>query len=40
MASKTVNDKEVLGGIMRECIDCREYKGSTNVPPEYWADIE
>ena len=40
MASKTVNGAEVMGGIPRRCIDCREYKGSTNVPPEYWADNE
>ncbi|MGW8314165.1 MAG: DUF4249 domain-containing protein [Bacteroidales bacterium] len=36
MATKTVNGREEYGGVPRECIDCREYKGSTNVPPEYW----
>ena len=36
MASKTVNGSVVMGWIPRECIDCREYKGSSNVQPEYW----
>lgn len=32
MASMT----DALGGVPRECIDCREYKGSSNIKPEYW----
>ncbi len=36
MASKTVNGSVVMGGVPRECIDCREYKGSTHIKPEYW----
>ena len=36
MATKMVNGSNEFGGVPRECIDCRGYKNSSNVPPEYW----
>ncbi|MGW8314166.1 MAG: DUF4249 domain-containing protein [Bacteroidales bacterium] len=40
IAGIMIDGDEVLGSVPRRCIDCREYRGSTTVPPEYWTDIE
>ncbi len=36
IAGKMIDGNEIFGMVSRECIDCREYKGSSNVQPEYW----
>ncbi len=40
IAGIMVDGDEILGSVPKRCIDCREYKGSTNIPPEYWATLE
>lgn len=36
LASGMVDGKRKAGRINKECADCREYKGSSNVEPDFW----
>lgn len=36
IASMHVNGSLRTGGISRSCIDCREYRGSSDLKPEFW----
>ena len=36
LASSVVDGIRKSGEINKECADCREYKGSSNIPPEFW----
>ncbi|MEN8229532.1 MAG: DUF4249 domain-containing protein [Bacteroidota bacterium] len=38
MATLTIDGLNQHGGVMKECIDCREYKGSTHIKPDFWND--
>jgi hypothetical protein len=36
LATSTINAVRKSGEINKECADCREYKGSSNMKPEFW----
>lgn len=36
LATLTVDGLNKYGGVSKECIDCREYKGSSHIIPEFW----
>ena len=36
LATLTVDGLNNYGGVSKECIDCREYKRSSHILPEFW----
>jgi len=36
LGSKMVDGYKVWGEVHKYCVDCREYKGSSNVKPDFW----
>lgn len=36
LGSKMVDGYKVYGEVHKYCVDCREYKGSSNVKPDFW----
>jgi len=36
LATLSINGEDVYGSVQKHCTDCREYKNSSNIPPEFW----